>query len=35
MKNLILFARKRGGNTMADKLAAQDYGCLQQPGRCI
>ena len=33
MKNLIAFARKRGGHTMADKLA--DHGRFQQPGWCL
>ena len=39
MKNLILFARKRGGKTMADKLAAEimdltmNRWCFQAQGR--
>ena len=32
MKNLILFARKRGGNSMADKLAAEIIDAFNEPG---
>ena len=35
MKNMIAFARKRSGKSMADKLAAEIMGCLQQPGWCL
>ena len=32
MKNLILYARKRGGKTMADKLAAEIVDAYQDQG---
>ena len=32
MKNLILFARKRGGKTMADKLAAEIMDAFNNQG---
>ena len=32
MKNLIIFARKRGGKTMADKLAAEIMHAFNNPG---
>ena len=32
MKNLILFARKRGGKSMADKLAAQIMDAYNEQG---
>ena len=35
MKNLILFARKRGGKSMADKLAAEIMDAFNKPGWCL
>ena len=32
MKNLILFARKRGGKSMADKLAAETMDAFNEQG---
>ena len=34
MKNLILFARKRGGKSMADKLAAEIMDAYNEQGAC-
>ena len=35
MKNLILFARKRGGKSMADKLAAEIMDAYNNQGWCL
>ena len=35
MKNLILFARKRGGKSMADKLAAEIMDAANNTGNAV